>query len=375
MTVGVPREIERHEHRVGLNPFAVSRLVRGGHAVLVESRAGEAARFADSAYREAGAQIVYGGEEVYRRSDLVCRVGALSSAELELLKPRSVLCSFHHLIVARRETIDRLIGLEATLIGYEIIRDAHGDLPVLVPFSEMAGQMALHLAAHYLQTEAGGRGVLLGNVPGVPPPTVLILGAGHVGRAAARQALASGTHVIVLDDDLRKLRALDEAFAGRLVTAVASDGRLRQYSPIADVVIGAILIPGERAPFVFTEAMVRSMKTGSVIIDVSIDQGGCVETSRPTSLDAPTFVAHGVVHYCVPNMTANIPRTASRALVNAALPYIESLADRGLEGALRHDPGLAAGVYLYRGRVIHAHVGRSLGVDVVPLDSLMDESR
>jgi alanine dehydrogenase len=211
----------------------------------------------------------------------------------------------------------------------------------------------------------------MGNVPGVPPPTVLILGAGNVGRSAARHALACGAHAIVIDADYRKLAATHRELAGQVVTVVASENRLEQYCAIADVLIGAVLIPGGRAPFLVTEAMVESMKPGSVIIDVSIDQGGCVETSRPTELDAPTFVKHDVVHYCVPNMTANVPRTATRALVNAVLPYIDRLADAGLEGALRENPGLAQGVYLYRGNVVNAGLAEALSVDYVPLDRLL----
>ena len=373
MIIGVPAETHRHEHRVGLNPFAVSRLTQLGHSVLVERSAGQAAHFTDPDYEEAGGKIVYSAEEIYKRADLVCRVGRLSADALELLNRRSVICSFQHFAVAPRDHIDRLMELETTLVGYEIIRDEHGDRPVLFPFSEMAGQMAVHIAAHYLQKERGGRGVLLGNVPGVPPPTVLILGAGTVGRAAARQALASGAHVIILDQDLSMLTVLNREFSGRAVTVLAAMERLERYTAIADVIIGAILIPGDLAPLLVSESMVKSMKPGSVIIDVSIDQGGCVETSRPTSLDDPTFVMYDVVHYCVPNLTANVARTASRALANAALPYLVELANEGLEVALRHDPGLAQGLFLYRGRMVNERAGKRLGIPVVPLASLLDE--
>lgn len=372
MIIGVPREVHRHEHRVGLNPFAVSRLTAAGHRVLVESGAGAAARFADHDYQRAGGRIVYSNEEVCGRADLVCRVGLLSAEEIERLKPGSTVCAFHHLAVAAREQVERLMELQTTLIGYEIVRDDSGDLPVLVPFGELGGRMAVHTAAHLLQNEAGGRGILMGNIPGVPPPTVLILGAGHVGRAAARQALASGAHVIVLDAELGKLRAISEELSGQLVTAVAAEERLGPYTRIADVVIGAVLIPGGRSPFLVTEEMVAAMKPGSVIIDVSIDQGGCVETSRPTTLDDPTYKVHEVLHYCVPNMTANIARTASRALANVALPYLGRLAGHGIGRALREDPGLAAGVYLYRGRLVHAAIAEMLGIDPVTLADALE---
>jgi len=367
MVIGTPRETHRHEHRVGLTPFGVGRLARLGHTVLVEKDAGLTARFTDQDFERAGAQIVYGSEEVYGRSDVVCRVGQLSPDEIGFLKPGSAICGFHHLAVMSGADVKRLMDLEATLIGYEVIRDEAGDLPVLIPMSEMAGQMAINVAAHLLQNESGGRGILMGSVPGVPPPTVLILGAGAVGRAAARHALAAGAHVIVLDAELRKLRLVTREFSGQAVTVVAAVERLGRYTAIADVVVGGVLIPGARAPFVVTETMVRTMKPGSVIVDVSIDQGGCVETSRPTTLLDPTFVVHDVVHYCVPNMTANVARTASRALATAAMPYVMPLAEQGVDDALRADRGLAAGVYLYRGKMVNAPVGETLGIGVSDL--------
>ena len=375
MIIGVPREVHRHEHRVGLTPFAVSRLVQHGHTVCVETGAGEEAHFHDRDYEKSGAQIVYTSEEAYRRADLVCRVAMLGAEDLELLRPGSIVCGFQHLAVAPRDVVTRLMQLDTTLISYELIRSTGDERPVLVPFSEMGGRLAVQLAAHYLQIESGGRGVLLGNLPGVPPPTVLILGAGGVGRSAARLALAMGAHVIVLDEDVEKLAALNRCLGDQVVTALAAEARLAQYTPIADVVIGAVLIPGERAPFVVTETMVRSMKKGSVIVDVSIDQGGCVETSRPTTLDDPTFTAHGVVHYCVPNMTASIARTASRALAHAALSYLLELAGKGLDRALAEDPGLAAGTSLFRGKVVQHTLGQALGVEATPIDRLLDSGR
>lgn len=375
MVIGVPREVHRHEHRVGLTPFALSRLVQQGHTVCVETRAGEEAHFHDRDYERVGAQIVYTAEEAYRRADLVCRVGMLTADDLDLVRPGSIVCGFQHLAVAPREVIARLLELETTLISYELIRTEHGARPVLVPFSEMGGRLAIQLAAHHLQVESGGRGVLLGNLPGVPPPTVLILGAGGVGTSAARLALAMGAHVIVLDEDLEKLAAVNRCLGDQVVTVLAAEERLAQYTPIADVVIGAVLIPGERAPFLVTEKMVRSMKKGSVIVDVSIDQGGCVETSRPTTLDAPTFRVHGVVHYCVPNMTASIARTASRALAHAALPYLLELAGKGLDRALAEDAGLAAGTSIVRGKVAQRTLAAALGVEVTPIHGPFEVGR
>lgn len=374
MFIGVPREPNPHEHRVGLNPNAVARLAEQGHTVFVETGAGEKAHFFDADFEKAGASIVYSHEEAFQRADLVCRIGRIRGFELGYLKGGQILCAFHHLAVAPRERIQKLMELEVTLIGYEIIRDATGELPVLIPFSEMAGQMAVHIAAQYLRTDAGGRGILLGNVPGVPPPTVLILGGGTLGMSACRQALAHGAHVIVLDQDMSRLREVNRAFRGSVVTALAGLTRLEQFTAIADVIIGAVLVPGARAPFLVSEAMVRAMKKGSVIVDLSIDQGGCVETSRPTKPDDPIYVEHGVVHYCVPNVTTNIPRTATRAFINAALPFLLAHGGKGMRQALRDDPGLASGVYMYRGRIIHSGLGEAAGLPVVPLKSILEEA-
>jgi alanine dehydrogenase len=366
MVIGIPRETHRTELRVGLNPFAVRRLVRDGHPVFVESRAGEQAHFGDEDFRRAGACIAYTTEELYRRAELLCRVGRLETDEIELLAQGAIVCGFQHLAVAPRPVIEQLLARRVTVLSYERIRDAHGERPVLGPQSEIGGRLAVQIAAHCLQTVSGGRGVLLGNVPGVPPPTVVILGAGTVGRAAARAALASGAHVIVLDEDLRKLGRLSREVDDRAATALATEDRLSSYTRIADVVIGAVHVPGERAPYVVSESMVRAMKPGSVIVDVAIDQGGCVETSRPMTPDEPTFVHHGVVHYCVPNMTTAVARTASRALANAALPYIVALAAEPAR-ALASDPGLAEGVLLHRGEVTDPVLARRLGVEAAPL--------
>ena len=372
MHIGVPRETHRLENRVGLSPYAVSRLTRYGHTVLVEKGAGETAKFRDQEYEAAGAQIVYSSEEAYKRADIVCRVGLLSTDELELLKPGSTICAFHHLAVCPRENVERLMELETTIIGYEIIEDAYGDHPILAPMSEIAGQMAVHIASYYMQKTMGGRGTLLGNVAGVAPPTVLILGAGSVGYSAARQAAANGVHTIVVDEDLHKLREMNRDLSASIVTAVAGMAQMERFTAIADVVIGAILTPGALAPVLVTEEMVKEMKPGSVIVDVSIDQGGCVETSRPTTVDDPTYVVHEVVHYCVPNMTANIPRTASRALANAVLPTLKGIMRKGVAGALRDDPGLRKGVYLYKGQLVNEKVGGILEIPAQPLEKLVE---
>ncbi len=372
MDIGIPKEFNRHEHRVGLTPRAVSHLTENGHTVIVERGSGDAAFFEDGRYEAAGAQIVYHPEEVYKRADIVCKVGSILTEDLNLLKKGSIICAFQHLAVYPKEKIERLMELEATVIGYEIIRDVHGRIPVKTPFSEMAGQMAVHLAANYLQTEEGGRGILMGSVPGVPPPTVLILGGGTVGRAAAGVAHLSGAHVVVLDVDMDQLREINNSFRGQVVTALSTRDNLRYFTQIADVMVGAVLVPGERPEKIVTDNMVMKMRSGSVIIDLAIDQGGCIETSRPTSIDDPTYNVHGVVHYCVPNLTSNMARTASRALADAALPYISSIADLGLGTAVGEDPGIGAGTYLYQGLMVHEVTGESFDIPASPIEDCLE---
>ena len=371
MNFGVPRETSRHERRVGLTPWAAGQLVAAGNTVVVERDAGRAARFTDHEYQQAGATVVYSHEEAFKRADVVCGVDLVSADELELLRPGTVLCGFQHMVVAPHGVVDRLRELEVTAIGYELVENAEGCRTILTAMSEMAGEMAGFTAAQHLQNEEGGRGILLSHVPGVAPPTVLVLGAGTVGRSAAARALTMGAHVIVLDEDLAKLRSVSAGLGAQVVTELATADRLARYTAIADVVVGAILIPAARAPLLITEDMVRAMRAGSVIIDVSIDQGGCVETSRPTTLENPVLVLHDVVHYCVPNMTANVARTASRALSDVLLRPLQALATKGLDAALREDPGLAAGCYLYRGKLVNEALARALGVPPASLVGLL----
>lgn len=375
MIIGVPREKHGDEHRVGLSPFAVSRFCGLGHAVLVEQGAGTHAHFRDADYQNAGARIVYSGEEVLRRSDLICAVERLQPDEADVCQPGAVVAAFHHLAVARPEYIQGMVERRITCLGYELVEGPDGDLPIRVPFAEMAAHMALQVAARYLTVEEGGRGILLGAVPTVAPPTVLILGAGRLGQAAARHALAAGAHTIVIDNDVAHLRAVHEGTNGHAVTIVADGDRLEKYTAIADVVIGAVHIPGGRAPFIVSREMVRRMKPGSVIVDASIDQGGCIETSRPTTLADPVYEAEGVIHYCVPNMTSGVARTASRALTSAALPYLIEIAECGLDEALRRDPGLARGICLYRGNLVHPRIAAAVGAEPQSLDSLLEGRR
>jgi alanine dehydrogenase len=373
MIIGVPREKSRTENRVGLNPFAAARLISLGHEVLVEGGAGEDARFEDPHYSAVGARIAYGREEVLGRADLVATVERLSDEDLDVVRRGTLVCGFQHLAVAPREVVAVARERELTLLGYELVQDAHGDFPIMHPFSDMAGRMVMHIAAHLLQNLSGGRGILLGSLPTVAPATVLILGAGRVGQVAAMQALHLGAHVIVVDSDVHKLRRIHDHSQGQIVTSQAGASRLEKYTSIADLVIGAVHIPGGRAPFLVSREMVAGMKDGSVVIDLSIDQGGCVETSRPTTLDDPTFTVDGVLHYCVPNMTSNIARTASRALAGAALPYLMKIGRSGLIGALREDPGLARGITIYRGTLTQPRLARQLGEKVYDIHHLISQ--
>ncbi len=351
MDIGVPRETQRHEHRVAVTPLGARRLVEHGHRVFVESGCGEGSRYGDKDYREAGAEVAYRMEEVLLRSEMVLAVGGPTSEQVELLRPGQCILGFLHLAVAPRDTVRKMIEHEITAIGYEIVEDDEGILPVLHSIGELAGQMVIHTAAHLLMTEGGGRGMLLGAVPGVAPARVVILGAGTVGCTAAHTAISAGAQVTILDSDMAKLHRVAEAFENRVVAMLADRETVSRYTAGADVVIGAVLVPGGPAPWLVTRDMVARMKPGSVVIDVSIDQGGCVETSRPTTLGDPTFLVNDVVHYCVPNMTANVARMASKVLNNAQLPFALELANQGVDKALKASRALSRGTYLHHGEI------------------------
>ncbi len=374
MDFGVPLERHRTEHRVGLTPRGVRILADLGHRVFVETGAGEACRFPDAAYREAGAEIVFRKEEVYRRGQVVVGVTAPTMEEIALTSEGQVIMAFWHLAVAPKNLVAEMNNRRLSAIGFEMI-ESEGHRPVLHAMSELAGQMTIHTAAGLLQRESGGRGILLGSSPGIPPATVLILGAGTVGRAAARAGVGSGAHVIVLDKDLEKLNAILDEFGGRVVTSTADRDSIARYVQFADVLIGAVLVPaGAHAPYLVTKEMVATMRAGSVILDVSIDQGGCVETSRPMTIDDPTFVFADVVHYCVGNMTANIPRTASKALTNAHVGYLEQIARSGIEAALTKIPALASGTVMYKGTVTQPTIASLFGLEHRSIASLLGGS-
>lgn len=362
MRIGVLSERAGGDNRVCLTPPDAGFLALAGHEVLVESGAGLVSRFSDDDYRSAGARVVFGREEVLGRSDLLMKVSALRRSDLGAVREGTTVLGFHHLAAANRKLLDELLESGLTLIGYEVIEDPRGDLPILHAMSEIAGQLAVHAAAHLLETRSGGRGVLLGGAPGIPPAHVVILGAGVVGLWAARTAAGNRAQVTILDRDLPALRRAEETLGRSVITEVGHPASIARATGYADVLIGAVLIRGERAPHLVTRRMVEAMKPGSVILDVSIDQGGCVETSRPTTLEDPTFVEAGVTHFAVPNMTSAVARTASQALSHAALPFVRALAGEGIEAALENRPHLAAGVYIHRGELVSESVARVFGL-------------
>ncbi len=364
MHIGIPRERRPDDYRVGLTPAGVALLAAAGHACSVEHDAGRGAGFSDVDYERAGGRIVYSAEEAYGRADLVLKVSPLTPEELPWVREDSILMGFLHLAAGRPDTVQTLLAKRVTAIAYETIQDDDGALPVLIPLSQVAGRMAPQIAARLLQNDHGGNGILLGGVPGVPPAEVVIIGAGTFGAAAAQAFLEAGASVYLLDRNLRRLQHLDALYgAGRKpVLMVSHDFNVRKVVKFADVLVTAVLVPGARAPVVVTREMVRSMKPRSVILDVSIDQGGAVETSRPTTHRNPTFVDEQVIHYCVPNMTSVVARTATHAFNNAAWPFVREIAERGLAEALAALPALRRGVATHRGQVVHPALAAHLGL-------------
>lgn len=353
MDIGIPRERREGEYRVGITPIGVQLLTAEGHACYVERGAGLGAGFSDRDYERAGARIVYESQEAFGRAELVLKVARPTDEECEWLNEGQVLMGLLHLAAARRSRVETLLARHVTAIGYETIQNDDGSLPVLVPLSQVAGRMCVQVAGTQLQNNQGGKGILLSGVPGVPPAEVAIIGAGTVGSCAARAFLGVGATVYVLDRDLARLQALETSLQGRVVTMVSHDFNVRKVTKFVDVIIGAVLLPGQRAPIVVTRDMVRSMKPRSLIVDVAIDQGGCVETSRPTTHTSPTFVEENVQHYCVPNMPAVVARTSTHAFNNAAWPYVQAVVQLGLDAALEKYPALARGVATRDGQIVN----------------------
>jgi alanine dehydrogenase len=360
MKIGVPKEIKVHEYRVGLVPAGVRELVNAGHSVTVQTGAGSGIGFGDTDYKAAGASIAASAGDVFAGADLIVKVKEPQIAECKMLKAGQVLFTYLHL-AADKAQAQGLIDSGATAIAYETVTAADGSLPLLTPMSEVAGRMSVQVGATSLQKANGGFGVLLGGVPGVPPAKVVILGGGVSGTHAAEMAVGLGADVTVVDRSVKRLRELSALYGNRLKTAYSTAHAIEELVRDADLVIGAVLIAGAAAPKLVTRDMVKSMKAGAVMVDIAIDQGGCFETSRPTTHAEPTYSVDGVIHYCVTNMPGAVPRTSTFALTNATLPYVRALADLGWKAALAKDSGLARGLNVHAGQITHEAVARDLG--------------
>lgn len=354
MNIGIPKERRPFEFRVGLSPAGVEILVQQGHMVYVENEAGLGAGFSNQEYENAGARIVYSPHEVFGRADLLLKIARPLQEEIEMMRPGTVLMGLLHLAATRQERIEAMRKNQITAIAYEEIREPDGDMPVLRSLSQIGGMMTAQIAARLMQSNAGGKGILLGGVAGVPPAEVVIIGAGTAGTCAAKAFLGFGAHVTVLDKDLEPLQRIHERFPS-VVTMISTRRNIERATAYADVVIGAVLVPGERSPIVLTRDTFRMMKPRSLFIDLSIDQGGCAETSRPTTHDQPTYIEEGVIHFCVPNIPSLAARTATHAFVNAATPFILEVANHGLEDAMKQNPAIEVAVNLYQGELRHVH--------------------
>lgn len=353
MNIGVPKERRPYEYRVGLPPAGVRLFAHYGHTIYVESGAGEGAGFADRDFETVGAKIVYSAEEAFGRADLILKFARPLEDELEMIRPQSALAGFLHLAAARQDKLEAAMKSKLTVIAYEQIEEEDDFLPVLAPMSRIGGRMAVYVAALLLQNDHGGRGILLGDVAAVPSPEVVILGAGTVGSTAAIGFINAGVQVTVLDVSLQRLQRLHDRIHAPVVTMLSTPYNINRACSYADVLLGAVLVPGQRTPIVVTREMVANMKPRSIIIDMSIDQGGCVETSRPTDHGSPTYVEEGVVHYCVPNMSGVLGRTATHVFYNGAYPYLEALAKLGVDQAIDQLPALERGVNVRNGEILH----------------------
>jgi alanine dehydrogenase len=371
MKVGVPREIKPDEYRVAITPAGVREMVEHGHEVLVEAGAGEGSAIPDSHFEAQGAGIVGDAAAVFDEAEMVLKVKEPQPGEIEMLRPGQLLFTYLHLAPDPEQTRG-LRESGATCIAYETVEDAHGRLPLLAPMSEIAGKIATQAGAFMLEKPMGGRGILLGGVPGVAAANVIVIGGGVVGMNAAFIAIGMEADVFVFDKSIDRLRELETAFAGRCSTVYSTTLAIEQMLPTADLVIGAVLVHGARAPFVVSREQLALMKPGAVLVDVAIDQGGCFETSHPTTHRDPTFEVEGVIHYCVANMPGAVPITSTHALTNATLPYAISLADAGVTGAIRRDPGLRLGVNVAAGEVTHPAVAEGVGTTCVPVEEALE---
>ena len=370
MLVGVPKEIKDSEYRVGLIPSTVRELTRNGHQVVVETNAGVGAGLPDADYRAVGAEIVPDADQVYARGELIVKVKEPLAVERKKLRPGQVLFTYLHLAADPQQTAD-LMASGVIAIAYETVTSPHGTLPLLMPMSEVAGRMAPHVGARCLEKENGGRGVLLGGVPGVPPADVMILGGGVAGSHAALIGAGMGATVTIVDRNPDVLRRIATQLGARVRTVFSTSDAIETLCRRADLVIASVLIPGAAAPKLITKETVKAMKPGSVIVDIAIDQGGCSETSRPTTHSAPTYIVDDVVHYCVTNMPGAVARTSTFALNNVTLPFVLALADKGYRRALGEDPHLRAGLNVYEGKITHRAVAEALKLKFTPPEAAL----
>jgi alanine dehydrogenase len=371
MIVGIPRSRSVDELRVGLPPRAVKNLVSRGRTVLVERKAGLGSGFSDTQYEQAGARVVHSLEEIYGRSDVIVNINAPTPAEYDLIREEQTIMAVMHLAVADPRLVEILLERRCTAVDFVTISNDEGHLPVLRALSQIAGRMVPQIASRYLQTDHGGLGILLGGAPAVPPAEVVIIGAGTVGRNAVRACVGVGARVTLLDTNHDRISEIDWAFPGQVTTFRANEATLRKVLSYADVVVGAILIPGARTPHLVTKEMVGLLREKSLIIDISVDQGGCFETSRPTRLSDPTYVIDGIVHYCVPNLTSLVARSATYALANETLPYVCAASEGSLSDALENQPLLGSGINIMSGQVTHPGLGEILDRETFSVNALV----
>lgn len=371
MIVGLPKEIKDNEYRVGLTPAGVRALTDSGHEVIVEKNAGDGSGFSDPLYQKAGAQIIDSADDVWAKAEMIVKVKEPIAPEYPRMREGQLLFTYLHLAPDRPLT-EELLKRKVTGIAYETITDRRGGLPLLTPMSEVAGRMAIQVGAHYLEKMAGGRGILLGGVPGVPAARVVIIGGGVVGTNAAKIAVGMGAYVTIIDNNLERLRELDDIFLSKISTLASSAYMIHDAISNADLIVGAVLVPGASAPRLVTRSMLKDVPNGAVIVDVAVDQGGCIETTHPTTHSDPTYYVEGVLHYCVANMPGAVPRTSTFALTNATLPYTLKLANKGFFEAIRSDNGLKEGVNTYAGHCTYQAVAESQGLSYTSIDALVE---
>ena len=372
MIIGIPRSRSVDEYRVGLPPRAVAALASRGFEVVVERNAGAGSGFTDEQYEASGARVLHTLDEIYGRADIVVKVNQPEPVEYPLIRPGQIIMSVMHLAVADSRLVDILLERGCTAIDFVTIQDDQGGLPVLRPLSQIAGRMVPQIASRFLQTNQGGMGILLGGAPAVPPAEVVVIGAGTVGRNAVRACVGAGARVTLLDSDFDRISDIDWTFPGQVTTFVANEATLRKVLSYANVVVGAVLIPGVRTPHLVTKEMVGLLRDKSLIIDISVDQGGCFETSRPTRVSDPTYVVDGITHFCVPNLPSLVARSATYALANAILPYVSEVASGPLGEVLAADGTLARGVNVCCGHVTHPGLAMARGCEVVPVREACD---